>query len=99
MDIEKTMRFILEQRAASDAALQKLEERGVVLQENMIRLANTVEHIIERQDRQEDWMTALTESHVRLAGTMRELGESQKHTDERLSALIDIVGDSRRPSA
>ncbi|MGH9874906.1 MAG: hypothetical protein ACRD9S_20825 [Pyrinomonadaceae bacterium] len=94
-EIRKTMEFILEQQAQFAANIQHLQEqraqdnpRLARLEESFIVLVQLAQTTDNRLDRIESNMAALESN-------MAAMAAAQTRTDERLSALIDIVRESR----
>ena len=85
-EMQKTMRFILEQQAQFSVDIQKLQETQAQTEGLVNRLAAvTVKGFEETNDK----INALIDSHTRLIDSQTRLSESQAKTDNRVNALID----------
>jgi len=91
MDIEKTMRFILDTQARLEASVAEHDERLSRLEDSVTRLEASVETVTGLVGRLAQAEISLVEKMDRLAESHADLANSQTHTDQRLDALIDIV--------
>lgn len=102
MDVEKTIQFLLDQQAKSDARQARLDEQLALFaeqsNERMTRLERLVLEIAAAQERTNQIVATLAERHVELAESHRSLAashgalaEAHKATEEALHALISTV--------
>ncbi len=93
MNIEETMRFILEQQAQLVVNQQKSDERVNKVESVVLRLANATENrtsgleqsckaLVDAQIRTEDGLQRLAQSQRELAESQRKLTESQRELAE-----------------
>jgi hypothetical protein len=87
-EIEKTMRFILEQQAQFVVDIQKLQESQAQTEQIVNRLAAVTVKGFEETNTK---INALIDSHTRLLDSHLRLTESQVKTDETLRNLIAVV--------
>ena len=104
-EMERLMRFILEQQAQFSVDMGKARERMAESDERIARIegiqettARQIEHLgsalvelTESHTRMQGALSELAEAHTRTQGALKELAQSQAHSDRRLDALIDIV--------
>jgi chromosome segregation ATPase len=104
-EMQRTMRFILEQQAQLTVSMGLLTEKvdqlsGTVdkLSNTVDRLSGTVEGLSDKVDRTADGIAALltiAEIHEREIEALKEsvsaVDERGRETDERLNALINTV--------
>ncbi|MDQ1590232.1 MAG: hypothetical protein QOG71_859 [Pyrinomonadaceae bacterium] len=90
-EMQRTMRFILEQQAQLTVSMGQLTER-------VDKLSGTVEQLSEKVNRTADSVAALltiAEIHEREIEALKEsvsaVDERGRDTDERLNALINTV--------
>jgi chromosome segregation ATPase len=87
-EMQKTMKFILEQQAQFAANIQKLQEERMRDNSRIKRLEESFQLLVQ--------LAQSTDTRLgTLESNMATLAEAQTHTDERLSALIDIVREGR----
>ena len=97
MDLEKTMQFILERQAQTEAILQQaaedhkqVEANHVRLGENLITLTDIVRQVAEAQQRHEERFQRHEEQFQR----KREEDEAfHREVDERFNALIKMMDE------
>jgi chromosome segregation ATPase len=97
-EMQRTMRFILEQQAQLTATVGSLSETVGSLSETVGNLSKTVERISGKVDRTADGISsllAIAEIHDREIEALREsvsaVDVRGRETDERLNALINTV--------
>lgn len=97
-DIEKTMRFILEQQAQFTSNFQKLEQSQAGDSARITRLEEAFQLLVRLAESHDERLVTLTEAQIRtneqMAATderIAAINERTKETDERLNALIAIV--------
>ncbi|MGH9351074.1 MAG: hypothetical protein ACRD2G_02765 [Terriglobia bacterium] len=91
MDVEKTMRFILEMQAKHEASVQKHDEQLSRLERlvdaNSTRISQLVDISLSLAHHGEETDRRISETD-RL---IKELRDAQAHSDYKLNALIDAV--------
>lgn len=76
-EMQKTMRFILEQQAQFAVNLQKTEERVTRLEEHMAELAQAQAEMARAQTHMNEVVAVMADTH--------------KHTEEKLEAFIGVL--------
>ncbi len=97
MDVEKTIEFLLQNQAQSqarfDARMDKLSEaiaqHSTQIAENTRQIAENASHIAQLVGITEN----LARNQIDLNGSFRALREAQRQTEESLNALIKTVDD------
>ena len=83
MDVEKTIEFLIQNQAAHD--------------ERLARLENLVGVLAEKTNRLDDVMLTLAESHIKLIERMdagfQQFREQDKHLGERIESLVRAMGE------
>ena len=77
MDIEKTMRFILDAQARLEAVAGEHDVRLAKIEVSVVTLT--------------DLVGRLAQAELRLVERMDQLAVSQAHTDQRLDILVNVV--------
>ena len=80
-EMQKTMRFILEQQAHFAVNLQKTDERVVRLEENMAEMARAQAEIARAQAEM-----ARAQTHMN-----KVMADTHKYTEEKLEAFIGVL--------
>lgn len=91
MDIENTMRFILDMEAKHEAWLQKHGEAMKQHDETFARINAAIETNTTRIGQLVDVSLSLARATEETHASIKELREAQSATDYKLNALIDTV--------
>jgi hypothetical protein len=75
MDVEKTIEFLIQNQAAHD--------------ERLTRLENVVGTLADNVNRLDDVMVTLAESHIKLIERMDALAQQSVERDKRLGDCVD----------
>lgn len=95
MDIEDTMRFILEMQAKHDAAMARheaaIQKHDEEIAENRRQIQANTGMIRQLVDVSLSLARSIEESNASLQASIRELRGAQAATDYKLNALIETV--------
>ena len=94
-EIQRTMEFILGQQAQFAANIQRLQEERIRDNPRLIRLEESFQLLVRLAENSDSRLDGLESSTSALEANMAALAVAQTHADERLTALIDIVRESR----
>jgi len=104
MDVERTIEFILQQHARTEAMMQRLEEGQKRSEENQLRLGENLRNSWEAIDALTEGLTGLTRNLGTVTDLVRELSEQnqQEHgrfeefhrgVDQRFDILIKMMDE------
>lgn len=95
MDIESTMRFILETQAKLEASAQEHNERIAAnerqIQANTTQIGANAAHISRLVDVSLSLTQVVREANTRVSASIQELREAQAASEYKLNALIETV--------
>ncbi len=94
-EIQQTMEFILEQQAQFAANIQRLQEERLRDSPRLARLEESFQLLAQLAQTTDTRLDVLESSTGVLESSMAALAAAQAHSEEGLSALIDIVRESR----
>jgi hypothetical protein len=90
MDVEKTIEFILNSQAQSEARLGRL-------QANLDALAVTVNKLADRTAHLDEVMVVLAESHIKSIQRMDTIAQQSEERDrqlgQRIESLVSAIGE------
>jgi hypothetical protein len=84
MDIEKTIQFLLDQQARSDARQTRMEE-------DLSRITGVLLDIATAQERSNQIVVVLAERQAEMAESLKTLTDAQKVTQANLNAVVSMV--------
>ena len=97
MDLEKSMQFLLDQQARTEAVVQRLgegqqrmEAAQVQLAENLIQITDIVREVAEAQRRNEEERRRAEEQNRK---EHQSFEESRQETNQRFTALINMMDE------
>jgi tRNA U38,U39,U40 pseudouridine synthase TruA len=91
MDIERTMRFIIDNLAAVTAAQQQAEVRAARTDRQIHGLQTLVKIGMRRLVKLEQGQIDLQKAMREMAVAQKELAESQKRTDQKFERWLDSL--------
>ncbi len=104
MDVERTIEFILQQNARTDAIMQRMSERDDQLAEGQRTLAEGQRTLAESHQRFEETEARLAENLISLTDIVRQFAERNQReheqfkefhrgVDERFDVLIKMMDE------
>jgi regulator of sigma D len=101
-ETQRKMDFIVNQQAQFSVDIQQLKERHAEAERRLAKTDGIMTRIAATTLKLAQRMLELTEAQAnsenkigKLAEAQERLAKSQEHSDQRLSALIDIVRNSK----
>ena len=90
-ELEKAMRFILEQQAQFAANQQQAGERVSRLEATMAELAANQQQVGERVSRLETTMAEMARAQTHMNEVVAVMADTHRHTEEKLDAFIGVL--------
>ena len=94
-EMQKTMEFILEQQAQFAVNIQRLQEERIRDHPRLTRLEESFQLLVQLALTTDTRFDTGESNMATLESNMAALAAAQAHSEQRLSALIDIVRESR----